>query len=148
MNHTHQYAKVRLFVISVTYWHWYIYCTYFYYSNYYSYKYMKSYIIINISHPHIRKVRGETKEVKIKSRSKWGLFKTEPWTEENSINMHNNLSLQERLVGWTFEARTHQSSDLTDKLHVTTNYVVTPCTLKSYIILVGGWKREIEPKVK
>ncbi|KAL2490020.1 Uncharacterized protein Fot_43312 [Forsythia ovata] len=43
--------------------------------------------------------------------------KAEPVTEETSPNVQTKckLSLQERLVGWTFEARKRKSSNITDK---------------------------------
>lgn len=61
------------------------------------------------------------KEVKVESRST-GEIDAEPITEETSINVHNELSLEERLVGWTFKAKKRQSSNLTDKV---ANYIVT-----------------------
>ncbi|CAI9755350.1 unnamed protein product [Fraxinus pennsylvanica] len=57
------------------------------------------------------------KEVKVESRST-GEIDSEPITEEISINLHNELSLQERLVGWTFKAKKRQSSNLTDKYFI------------------------------
>ncbi|KAL2472488.1 Enhanced disease resistance 2 [Abeliophyllum distichum] len=59
------------------------------------------------------------KEVKVEACPK-GELKAELVTEETSLNVQTKckLSLQERLVGWTYEARKRRSSNITDKYFI------------------------------